>query len=467
VKGEVIEMADSGHGMSTLYRTPRDAMNAPIERLAYVALLDPDAIAVVDVDRSSPTYGTVVGEWDAPTQSEPDEFHHYGWNICSSALGGDHHHDGAMDRRFLVVPGIRSSRIYVLDTQPDPRRPRLVKTIEPGEVMGTGRHSRPHTVHCGPSGLFISALGADSGDDAPGGIFTMDHSDFHVQGPWETDGDQIYHYDFWWHMQDGVLVASEWAPPRLIENGLVPEALLNREYGHRLHFYDLETRRQVAEIDLGDQHQMALEVRPAHDPTKSYGFVGVVVDVTNLAASIWTWFRDGDTWRAEKTIEIPPVAMDADQLPAMLKGFGAVPPLVTDIDLSLDDRFLYVSCWATGELHQYDVSDPMHPKLVGMIELGGILHRAPHPNGTPFAGGPQMIEVSRDGRRVYGTNSLYGSWDPQFYPQGIPGAMFIADVNPKGGVSINPDVLVEFPGHSAHQVRLEGGDSSTDSFCFV
>jgi len=118
------------------------------------------------------------------------------------------------------------------------------------------------------------------------------------------------------------------------------------------------------------------------------------------------------------------------------------------------------------ELHQYDVGDPMHPKLVGKVELGGILHRARHPNGTPWAGGPQMIEVSRDGRRVYGTNSLYGSWDPQFYPDGIPGAMFIADVNPEGGLSLNPDVLVEFPGHRAHQVRLEGGDCSTDSFCF-
>jgi hypothetical protein len=26
----------------------------------------------------------------------------------------------------------------------------------------------------------------------------------------------------------------------------------------------------------------------------------------------------------------------------------------------------------------------------------------------PLAGGPQMVEVSRDGRRVYFTNSLYG-----------------------------------------------------------
>ena len=29
------------------------------------------------------------------------------------------------------------------------------------------------------------------------------------------------------------------------------------------------------------------------------------------------------------------------------------------VDLSLDDRFLYVACWGTGELRQYDVTDPM------------------------------------------------------------------------------------------------------------
>jgi selenium-binding protein 1 len=107
----------------TLYRTPADAMAAPREKLAYVALLDPDAIAVVDVDPASATYTQVVGKWSAPNQSTPDEFHHYGWNICSSALGGDHHHEGAMERRYLVVPGLRSSRIYILVTGPDPRKP--------------------------------------------------------------------------------------------------------------------------------------------------------------------------------------------------------------------------------------------------------------------------------------------------------------------------------------------------------
>jgi selenium-binding protein 1 len=454
----------------TLYRSPTAAMQAPRERLGYVALLDPDAMAVVDLDPQSPTYASVVGRWDAPAQASPEEFHHFGWNICSSALGSDHHHDGAMERRFLVVPGLRSSRIYVLDTGADPRAPALVRTVEPEEVMGGADYSRPHTVHCGPHGLFVSALGAGTPDanDGPGGIFTMDHSEFRVTGPWERDrGSQVYAYDFWWHVDEGVLVASEWAPPRLVENGLVPEALLGREYGHRLHFYDLDERRHIAEVDLGDQHQMALEVRPAHDPGKSYGFVGVVVDVTDLSASVWTWYKDGEQWRARKTITIPPVPLEAAKLPPLLAGFGAVPPVVTDIGLSLDDRYLYVACWATGELRQYDLTDPFAPVLTGTVELGGIPHHAPHASGQPWAGGPQMIEVSRDGERVYVTNSLYRSWDPQFYPDGIPGAMAKIDVQPGGGITLDPDFHVEFPGHRAHQVRLQGGDSSSDSFCFV
>ena len=59
---------------------------------------------------------------------------------------------------------------------------------------------------------------------------------------------------------------------------------------------------------------------------------------------------------------------------------GVVAPLVTDINLSLDDRFLYVSCWGTGEFIQYDVSDPFNPKKVSSIQLGGIVRRAAHPS---------------------------------------------------------------------------------------
>jgi methanethiol oxidase len=92
---------------------------------------------------------------------------------------------------------------------------------------------------------------------------------------------------------------------------------------------------------------------------------------------------------------------------------------------------------------------------------------SPHPSGKPFGGGPQMIEISRDGKRVYFTNSLYSTWDAQFYPDGVPGAQVMAHVGPTGGIELATDFYVEFPaGYTSHQIRLEGGDCSTDSFCY-
>ena len=145
-----------------------------------------------------------------------------------------------------------------------------------------------------------------------------------------------------------------------------------------------------------------------------------------------------------------------------------MPPLLTDIDLSLDDKFLYAACFGTGELRQYDVSDPFNPKLTGSIHVGGIANRAAHPKSPEkrLTGAPQMVEISRDGRRVYFTNSLYRTWDDQFYPDGIRGWMAKADVSP-AGFKLDPNFFVDFGDRRSHQVRLEGGDSSSDSFCFA
>jgi selenium-binding protein 1 len=208
------------------------------------------------------------------------------------------------------------------------------------------------------------------------------------------------------------------------------------------------------------------ELRPAHDPTKAYGFVNCVVSLENLSSSIWTWYKDGDKWAVKKVIEIPAEPASEDDLPPLLKGFKAVPPLVTDIDLSLDDQMLYVSCWGTGELKQYDVSDPLAPREVGSVRIGGIVARTAHPKTGPLTGGPQMVEVSRDGRRVYLTSSLYASWDQQFYPDGVSGWLTKIDVKPQGGIAIDPAFLVDFGSRRPHQVRLEGGDASSDSYCY-
>ncbi len=70
---------------------------------------------------------------------------------------------------------------------------------------------------------------------------------------------------------------------------------------------------------------MVLELHPAHDPTKAYGFAGVVVSLKDLSSSIWLWFKEGDKWEAKKVIEIPAEPAAADVLPPILKGFGARP----------------------------------------------------------------------------------------------------------------------------------------------
>jgi selenium-binding protein 1 len=461
----------------TFYASPRDAGRAPPEELAYVALLDPsgrrpDAMGVVDLNPRSTSYGSLVGRTDMPNTG--DELHHFGWNACSSCLcpSAPHAH---LERRYLVVPGINSSRVHILDTKPDPRSPKLVKVLEPEEIAARTGYASPHTVHCGPDGIYLSALGDARTGDGPGGLFKLDHESFEPEGAWEqSHGPQQLAYDFAWHLGFDTVVTSEWGTPNMVRQGLNPELLLAGKYGHRLHVWDLRKRQHLQSLELGPQYQMTLELRPARDPGKAYGFVGVVVSLEDLSASIWLWHRpEGDgkgEWKITKVIDIPAEPADPDLLPPLLEGFKAVPPLVSDINLSLDDRTLYVSCWGTGELLQYDVSDPFRPRKTGAVRIGGIVQRTPHPArpDTPLNGGPQMVEVSRDGRRVYFTNSLYSPWDAQFYPEGVRGWMVKLDASAEGGFTFDRNFFLELEdGMRPHQVRLQGGDASSDSFCFA
>jgi hypothetical protein len=166
---------------------------------------------------------------------------------------------------------------------------------------------------------------------------------------------------------------------------IVPELLLGRKYGHRLHFWDMKTRKNIQTIDLGDEHQTALELRPAHDPTQQYGFVGVVVSVEDLSASIWLWHEGDDgRWAAQKVISIP------------------------------------------------------------------------------------AARSAGDSKRVYFTNSLYGTWDDQFYPDGVGAWMAKLDVT-DGGMTVDERFFLEgeaFRGRRAHQIRPQGGDASSDSYCY-
>lgn len=65
----------------TFYRTPREAIEAPQDKLAYVVAFDRagqkhDALTVIDVDPRSKSYGQLLGWTDVPEKD--GELHHFG-----------------------------------------------------------------------------------------------------------------------------------------------------------------------------------------------------------------------------------------------------------------------------------------------------------------------------------------------------------------------------------------------------
>jgi selenium-binding protein 1 len=435
---------------ASLYASPREALKAPPEELLYLACLHegtgvraPDFLAVIDAED-----GRVVHETAMPNVG--DELHHFGWNRCSSACHGP-------DRSHLIVPGFRSSRVHAVNVADDPRRPTIERVIEPDEIVEKTGYTRPHTVHCMPGeNIVISMLGDAEGKGA-GGFAVLDAQSFELKGRWENGGARpSLNYDFWYQPRKNVLVSSEFGEPNAYEKGFDLADVEAGRYGRRLHFWNLAERQLEQTIDLGEQGLLPLEVRWLHDPEAEQGFAGAT-----LSSNIFRWQRSNGAWEAEQVISVDNVELDGWPLP------GGVPALITDLVISMDDRFLYLSNWLHGDVRQYDISDPANPRLTGQLWLGGLLGK-PSDSGRDPTGGPQMIQLSLDGRRLYVTNSLYSTWDNQFYP-GLRSWLMRVNCAPEGGMEIDRDFFVDFHDRPdgparAHEVRLQGGDCTTEIF---
>lgn len=440
------------------FASPKEAMKAPRETLLFVTCTyantgidKPDYLAVVDADPGSKTYSQVVHRLAMPRVG--DELHHFGWNICSSC------HGKPGDRRYLIVPGLKSGRIHIVDAK-DPRALKMHKVIEPEAIAKAADLSAPHTAHCLPTGeIMISMLGNAKGD-GPGGFLLLNDK-FEPAGRWEKDSKGMnFNYDFWYQPRHNAMVSSEWAAPKTFGPGPNFDDVAAGKYGHKIHLWDWKERKIRQSFDLGAA-AIPLEVRFAHDPAKAWGYVGAA-----LSSTMWRFGESekGGKWHAEKAIELAPIKND--KFPG-----GAVPALISDFVISMDDRFLYLAAWLHGEVKQYDITDSAKPKLSGSVKLGGFGGDAKL-RGKELAGGPQMIQLSLDGKRLYVTNSLYSTWDNAFYPQiGKQGSWMVQiDCDSeKDGMKVNEKYLVDFgkepDGPSrAHEVRYPGGDCTSDIF---
>ena len=438
------------------YATPADAMKAPPETVCYVPVIytgsdikKPDYLATIDLNPKSETYSQVVSRLPMPNVG--DELHHFGWNSCSSCHGQD-----GKSRRYIVLPGIASGRIHIVDTA-DERNPKLHKVIEGKEIAEKLDLSAPHTVHCLADGnIMISMLG-DAKGNGPGGFMLLDDQ-FNIKGRWENDATGMkYNYDYWYQPRHNVMISSEWGSPNTVSQGFNPKDVADGKYGRRLHFWDWKERKITQTLDLGETGQIPLEVRFQHDPNSIHGFVGAA-----LSSTMWHWYKKDDKWTADEVISVEPIQKEGMASP--------VPGLITDLLLSMDDRFLYFSNWLHGDLRQYDVSDPANPKLTGQVWLGGLIGKEVQMNGKKLEGGPQMLQLSLDGKRLYVTNSLYGPWDDQFYPEMTKKGSYLLKIDcdtENGGMTLNKDFMIDFgaePGGAAraHEIRFPGGDCTSD-----
>ncbi|WP_423750582.1 selenium-binding protein SBP56-related protein [Salinirarus marinus] len=410
----------------------------------------PDFVGVVDVDPDSPTYSELVDTVEMPNRG--DELHHFGWNACSSSC-----HAEGLARDHLVVPGQRSSRIHVLDAE-DPRDPTIEKVIEPEAVFEYDL-SAPHTVHCVPEGKVIISMLGNADGELPGGFLQLDQTDFSIDGRWEADrGEMEMNYDYWYQPRHGVMVSSEWAAPETYYPGFDLADVESGKYGDSIHIWDWESREHVQTLEFGEAGRIPLEVRMSHNPEETQGYVGAA-----LTSNVIRFYEDADgVWDWDVVIDEEARDHPDWEMP--------VPPLITDLLLSLDDQYLFFSNWLHGDVRMYDVSDSANPRLVDRVWAGGNFGDRQTVGGKDVRGAPQMLQLSRDGRRLYWTTSLFSSWDDQFYPElGEEGSLMLkADVYPEEGrMELDEEFVVDFgeaPGGPAraHEIRWPGGDCTSD-----
>ncbi|KAG6442193.1 methanethiol oxidase [Manduca sexta] len=458
------------------YASPLDAFkNGPREEILYVVTVQPDQskqdyLSTVDVDPKSPTYCQVIHR--TYTGSTGDEIHHSGWNVCSSCHG-----DASLQRNFLILPSLHSCNVFVVDVGSEPRKPKLHKVID-GSELRSFNCSFPHTTHCLATGeIMISTMG-DKEENGKGDFVLIDAQTLKVKGTW-TKGKKIakFGYDFWYQPYHDVMFASEWGTPKHFKTGFHPDDIANPErYGTSLNIYKWSTHELVQVIDLGKEGCAPLEIRFLHDPKSAVGFVGCAVE-----ANVYRFFKSDDgSWKSEKVIDIPAQKYMNNGVESELNG------LISNILISLDDKYLYLSCWLHGEVRQYDISDPAHPKLISQVQIGGRianegwkivkdkeLKAAPELltlKGKRLYGGPQMLQLSLDGKRLYVSSSLYSPWDKQIYPKETQEGGWIVKLDidtVNGGMALDPDFLVHFGNEPdgptvPHEMRYPGGDCTSD-----
>jgi methanethiol oxidase len=330
---------------------------------------DPDFLTTIDANPQSPSYGKIIAT--SPTGSLANEAHHFGYSVNT-------------DRIF--AGGLFSNRLFIYDVASDPKHPKLLKTV-PDLAASTG-YSGPHTFYAVPGGVLIAMLGSKDGG-APGGLVQLDNDGNFVKAMPAPD----YMYDVGINPELNLIVTSSWAHPHAVKAGNTPMD----QVGDVVNVWDWKTGKVIQTEHLD---KAPLEVRWLHGAAARGGFINCA-----FGNSVWHWevAKDGK-------LTFTRVVKLAD---------GSIP---ADMRISYDNRYLFVSLFGAGAVQQYDIEEPLHPKLVSTVSI-------------PQA---QMLKLTPDNKRLYVSNSLLSNLDGK-----VPYAVRLVNVTPTGLV-IDPKFDVDF-----------------------
>jgi len=325
-------------------------LNRP-EKFLYVFCLDAhaknhDFLAVVDVDMDSPKYGRLLYKLDLG--SSGNETHHFGFTD---------------DRSHIWGCSLFSSRLFLIDVASNPAEPKLVKVLE--DVPATTGLTGPHSAYALPGRMLFSFLGGRDGD-TPAGLAEFTNDGKFIRRL-DLPSDAPYMYDVAVKPELNRMVTSSFTPPA---NYKKPMAQMDfKHFGKELLVWDFRKRQILDRLTMG---AAPLECRWSLKEAANHGFTNCALD-----DSVWMWQGDENGRYTSRKL------FSTGKLPA-------------DLRQSPDDRFLYVSCFMSNEIQQWDVSDLEHPKLTSTV-VPGVQ--------------PNMMHVTGDGKRMYITNSLLSTLD--------------------------------------------------------
>jgi selenium-binding protein 1 len=339
---------------------------------------DPDFLTTIDADPRSATYGTIIAT--TPTSAPANEAHHFGYTVNA-------------DRIF--AGGLFSNRLFIYDVATDPKHPRLIKTV-PDLAASTG-YSGPHTFYAVPGGVTIAMLGSKDGG-APGALVQLDNDGNFVKALPAPD----YMYDVGIKPELNLIVTSSWAHPHAVKAGNTPMD----QVGDVVVAWDYKTGKVLQQEHLD---KAPLEVRWLHGAAARGGFINCA-----FGNSVWHW----EVGKDGKLVFTRVIKLADNAIPA-------------DMRISYDNRFLFVSLFGGGAVEQYDIADPLHPKLASRVAI-------------PQA---QMLKLTPDNKRLYVSNSLLSNLDGK-----VPYRVRLVDVGPDG-LAIDPRFDVDFEHLPTGQAR--------------